>query len=154
VNHRIHPTSSLEEVLKHNAEVIADERVYIRTKARLWITIKTWLISKLIRPSMEPDPDLQQLICQLLISRSILKRCLLEDTLKGHWHEKRISSKHIGDALGFPFDPLLYLKIFWSTIWKLQFLRLIWYPVRGSTFWLISSMTAPDLNGVRYATLR
>jgi hypothetical protein len=31
--------------------------------------------------------------------------------------------------------------------------RLIWYPVRGSTIWLISGMPTPDFSGVRSATL-
>ena len=32
VNHRIHPTSNLEEVLQHNREVINDDRVVITVK--------------------------------------------------------------------------------------------------------------------------
>jgi hypothetical protein len=35
VNHRIHPTSNLEEVLKHDTDVIDDNRVVIRTKVRI-----------------------------------------------------------------------------------------------------------------------
>jgi hypothetical protein len=36
----------------------------------------------------------------------------LIDELKGHRHEKSVSNKHVGDALGFQYEPLLYLTIF------------------------------------------
>jgi hypothetical protein len=30
--------------------------------------------------------------------------------LKGHWHEKRVSNKHMGDVLSLQYKPLPYLN--------------------------------------------
>jgi hypothetical protein len=80
--------------------------------------------------------------------------------LKGHWHQKVTQINISGDALGLPYEHILYLKIVCSSIFK-WFLTASSYgcknlftcghgpqinfiPRRGSTFWLISGM--PNAN--------
>jgi hypothetical protein len=64
------------------------------------------------------------------------------------------------DTSGLQYEPLLYFKFsdrpfksynFWQHCSKILLpvaldRRLIWYPVRGSTFWLISGLPTPDFS--------